>query len=79
MVAKYVQKWNAYEASGKIKSFRLAVQNAVNESLDLDLETSPEAKPIRAMMHPYVMQIREGRTVDIESILQEIQEFKGLP
>jgi uncharacterized protein YdeI (YjbR/CyaY-like superfamily) len=76
MVDKYVQKWNAFEAAEQIKNFRQSMEQVVLDHLGLDLQTSPEAKPLRAMMHPYVMDIREGRTVDIDSIIQQIQSFK---
>ena len=50
MVAKYVDKWNALEASDQIQRFQQTIQSAVKQQFNLDLETSPEAKPVRAMM-----------------------------
>ena len=76
MVAKYVQKWKALEVSEQIQSFRLAVETAVKDRLGIDLETSSQAKPIRAMLHPHIMAIREGGDVDIDSVLDEIATIK---
>lgn len=76
MVAKYVQKWTALELSEQIQSFRYAVESSVEESLGIrDLETSIKAKPIRALLHPHIMAIREGGCVDIDAVLQEISDL----
>ncbi|CAB9504769.1 expressed unknown protein [Seminavis robusta] len=75
-VDKYVDKWAVLEVSEQIQAFRSAVQLATDEYLGVDLETSPEAKPIRAMMHPHVMNIRSGRPPDLDEILREIQALQ---
>lgn len=76
MVEKYVDKWAAFEVSEQIQSFRQAATNVVQERFGFDLDTAPEAKPIRSMLHPHIMDIREGRSVDTSRVLDDIRSFK---
>ena len=72
MVAKYVQKWKALAVSEQIQSFRLEVESAVEDLLGVDLDGSEKAKPIRALLHPYMMTLREGGSVDVAEVMDEI-------
>lgn len=76
MVDNYIRKWTALEVTDQIQTFRRAVEAAVEQHLGIDLETSPKAKPIRAMIHPHVMTLREGRPVNLDQVLQEIRNLE---
>lgn len=75
MVAKYVKKWKALEVSEQIQSFRLEVETAVEDLLGIDLDGSEKAKPIRALLHPYMMTLREGGSVDVAEVISEISNI----
>jgi hypothetical protein len=75
MVDNYIRKWTAQEVTDEIQTFRSAVEAAVEQHLGVDLETSPKAKPVRAMIHPHVMTLREGGTVDLDQVLHEIRNL----
>lgn len=78
MVAKYVKKWTALEVSEQIQAFWQAMSVAVEEKFGVDLETSAKAKPMRAVLHPYLMAIREGTTVKMDDALRELENVKDL-
>jgi hypothetical protein len=78
MVDAYVRKWTALEVSDEIQVFRRAVEAAVEQHLGVDLETSPKAKPVRAMIHPHVMTLREGRPVDLDQVLHQIRNLNNV-
>ena len=75
MVAKYVQKWNALEVSEAIRSFRCEVETATKSLLGVELEGSASAKPIRALLHPHMITLREGGNVDIAVVMNEISSI----
>lgn len=75
MVDRYVQKWNAFEVSEQIRCFRFEVEAAVEDLLGVDLEKSKMAKPIRALLHPHMMTLREGGQVDISLVMDEILDI----
>ena len=78
MVQKFVEKWTALEVSDSVVRLRQAVQDMVWSQWGLDLEESsssaPQAKPIRALLHPYIMKARQGESVDMNLLREEIQK-----
>jgi hypothetical protein len=75
MVDNYIRKWTALEVTDQIQTFRRAVEDTVEQHLGVDLETSPKAKPIRAMIHPHIMTLREGGPINLDQVLHEIRNI----
>lgn len=74
IVANYVEKWTAQHKADQVKQLRQAIAEFDRDLRGIDLDTAPEARTIRSMMHPFLMDARQGKPVDLEALLKGIRQ-----
>lgn len=70
-----MEKWIAMEVSDSVVNLRQTIQERVKAEWGWNLEesSSPEAKQIRSLLHPYLIQARKGESVNIDIVWKEIE------
>jgi hypothetical protein len=77
MVRTYCDKWRAYQVATQVVALRNAVQAYLQAQchleVDGDLATAPVA--VRELLHQPMMDLRQGKYVSTEQILQQVAQI----